>query len=222
MKALVLLVIGQFLLLLPTNSYAVTRSEIEYLKQNPYILNREMVNKAPWPRVTIILSLEASAQEAMALFGDFERQKDYVPDILKSKVIAQPAPHEVHTAYELKMPWPLPNSHYTHGTLLAQGDDALKMSWFVIESDSTEKIEGGVTFQEIEGVTYMTYHSLIYPKSVFASLFANTMVDDTKKSVLAIKDFIEREVRGKSEAYERSISLLRDTLAGKSVFAKKK
>lgn len=219
MKALLCLLICPFLL--PT-SYAVTSSEIEYLKQNPYILNREMVTKAPWPRVTLILSLKASAEEAMALFSDFERQKDYVPGILKSEVIAQPTPLEVHTAYELKMPWPLPNSRYTHGTKLKQEDEALKMSWFVIESDSTEKIEGGVIFEEIEDVTYMTYHSLIYPKSVFASLFANTMVDDTKKSVLTIKEFIEREVREKSEAYEHSISLLRDTLSGKSVFVKKK
>ncbi len=168
------------------------------------------------------MKINATPEEAMALFSDFERQKTYVPNLLESEVTKQLSPTEVYTRYILKMPWPLADTNYVHGTKISKSKESYEISWYVVESDTTDKIDGSATFTEFEGKTLMTYKSLIYPKSFIAPLFANTMVDDTEASTMAIKKFIEAEVKEKSSKYEHSLALLRRSLAGEMVFDKKK
>lgn len=211
-----------FGLLYSTSLFALSQKQQEFLKRHDYLTEREMISKAPWPKVTIYMKINATPEEAMALFSDFERQKDYVPNLLKSKVARQVSPVEVHTEYKLKMPWPLSDSSYIHGTIISKKEKDYFIKWFVVESETTDKIDGSATFSHFEGKTLMTYKSLIYPKSFLAPLFAGTMVDDTEASALAIKKFIEAEVAQKGESYEHSLSLLRRSLAGEMVFVKKK
>lgn len=208
--------------LLSTSLLALSHKQREFLKTHDSFTEREMVNKAPWPRVTIYMKINATPEEAMALFSDFERQKDYVPNLTKSEVTKQVSPAEVHTEYELKMPWPVSDARYVHGTVISKNEKSYSIKWFVVESETTDKIDGMATFTHFEGKTLMIYQSLIYPKSFIAPLFAGTMVEDTEASTQAIKKFIEAEVAKKGESYEHSLALLRRSLAGELVFVKKK
>ena len=220
MKVIISLLL--FSLSSPLLAFGLTPKQLTYLENHDHLLEREMISNAPWPQITMYLKIKATPEEAMALYSDFEQQKNYVPNILESTVINQLSPKEVHTRYELKMPWPLSNSRYTHGTVINKINNNYSISWYVVESDSTEKIDGLATFENFGTQTLMTYRCLIYPKSIFASLFANTMVSDTQTTTLVIRDYIQEQVRLKSREYNHSLELLRKSLAGKMVFVKKK
>lgn len=217
-----------FGLLCSTSLLAMSEDQAKFLAQHQealalsgHVLNREMVSNAPWPKVTIYMKVAATPEEAIALFSDFERQKDYVPNLLESKVVKQLSPSEVHTKYELKMPWPLSNSHYIHGTIIDHHASTYSIRWYMVESDSIDKVEGKATFLSYKNQTLMIYESLIYPKSFLARLFAGSMVSDTEASTLAVKKFIEEESKQKKESYQHSLDQLRRSLAGELVFVKK-
>jgi hypothetical protein len=182
-----------------------------------FVIKKKNVNKSAWPELTFYFQVEATPLQAISVFAAFEHQINYVPGLLKSKVIKQESPILVHTEYEMDMPWPIPNSKYVHASILKQLDsDSYRMDWYMIKSNSAEIVKGFAEFYPREGKTIFKYQSFINPKSFLAGLFKKTMIKDVQASLEAIRSEIEKQ-KGTGKGNE-FVGLILKSLSGKFAY----
>lgn len=182
-----------------------------------------------WPEVKAQVLIKASALESVAIFAAYDYQQEYVPDLIDSEVISEEitaTTNDTHVRYTLKMPWPLGNSKYVHAHELSQPEkDTYKVKWSMIKSDSAEKVEGDAVFKphpENANYTLMTYTSLVSPKSFFAGIFRDLMVEDVTKSLKAIRSTTEALVQKNPGLVKTYTDKIGDVLSGKKAYLKTK
>jgi hypothetical protein len=216
----------KFLSLLLTLPFLVCATERDFspeelalLAQGDLVVRELREPNEPWPIVTVFKVLKSSPEHAMALFAAYDDQKNYVPNVVESKPIAQTSPSEVRVAYRLKMGWPVGEVRYTHDHRLKalKQPAGYRLDWNMIESTSTEFVEGYVEFiQHSDQQTLMVYSNKVRPKSIFASMVRGIMVRDLKKSLTVITEEIERRfLDPKNEQTQQYLMILRESLEDK-------
>ncbi|MCR9205428.1 MAG: hypothetical protein NXH75_12670, partial [Halobacteriovoraceae bacterium] len=130
--------------------------------------------------------------------------------------------NKTNVQYALDMPWPLSDSHYTHGHELTKlKDNSFKVRWYVVKSDSAEMVKGHAIFRPhptLKGQTQMSYVSLVRPKSFLAGIFKKIMVGDVIKSLTAIKTTTENLTKTDKELVKKYQDKIRQVLAGKRAY----
>lgn len=173
-----------------------------------------------WPEVQMRRIVRADPLTSVAIFLALDHQKEYVPNLLKSEPIRHVTPTEVHTAYELKLPWPLANSVYTHGSKLSKRGECYWVEWYLVESNSADNVEGFASFCPHAKGTYMEYQNFVEPKSVFAGLFEGNMIEDSSQSIEAILKYVEKCDKSKKWLVEKYSQIIIDSLNGKNPYQK--
>lgn len=178
--------------LLAFNSYAqdltkLSRGERERLYKGEFVMLTHEVDNAPWPRLEIFKIVESDPQSIAAFFADFEAQPEYVPNLLKAKIVKEDNPLDVHVDYEMHLPWPLSNAKYIHGHHLSgNSNDRFKVAWYLVSSSVTEELRGHAEFIGYgSNKTLWHYEAFVRPKSALAGLFEGTMKSDTIKTLEA-------------------------------------
>jgi len=196
--------------------------EVASLSKDHLILKTQKVKDAVWPKIIIYQKLNPSPLQSVALFLDLDNQNTYVPNVIVSKPIKHVSAVEVHTKYEMKMPWPIPNSHYVHGSILLKScETCYSATWYKVISDSADNVEGRADFIPFHGGTLMRYESHIVPKSVLAGLIKGTMIKDVKKSLVAIKKHINTvSANQESPVLLKYQSYILRSLKGEKVYEK--
>lgn len=186
------------------------------LNNGEFIVKKRGVNKSAWPELTIYTKINASPKESMAIFSAFDHQKNYIPKILKSYVVKLVSPTELHTAYEMDMPWPLSNGRYVHGTIIRPvKEGSYSIDWYLVKSTAADRTKGGAIFVPYQkDSTIWVYKSFIDPKNFLAGLFKNSMIEDVQSSLTATKNEIYRAKKSDTKLLEKYIKILEDTLKG--------
>ncbi|MFT6070919.1 MAG: hypothetical protein ACJAT2_001844 [Bacteriovoracaceae bacterium] len=194
-----------------------SKKDHKTLRERGFVIKKKNVNKSAWPELTFYFETDASPLEAISVFAAFEHQVNYVPGIIKSKVIKQESPILVHTEYEMDMPWPIPNSKYVHASTLKQIDaETYRMEWYMVKSNSADIVKGFAEFYPRDGKTIFKYRSFINPKSFLAGLFKKTMIKDVQTSLEAIRLEIEK-LKGTQKGRE-FVGLITTALSGKFAY----
>lgn len=192
--------------------------EIKYLNQNKMQTITEVVDGKVWPKVTIKALIETTPIKAAAIFSAFDYQKNYIPDMMVSKVLSQPKPSEVHVYYELDMPWPINKGIYTNGhKISAPNEGQYQISWYSIKSDIAEDLKGSALFVPYENKTLLIYQTQVDPKSFFAGIFKKLMVKDVEKSLIKIVETIEKK-QNESDFMEKYTKKFQNALSGISSY----
>lgn len=201
-----------------------TPSEKEELLAGKQLVKQIENKEGAWPIIRLYQVIEATALESVAIFYALDYQKEYVPNLIQSNISKVVSPTEVWVQYELKMPWPLSNSHYLHSHLLKKiSDDRYRVTWKMEESDATEKVEGLAEFYPFsEGKTLMVYENAVIPKSIFASFVKNTMISDVQKTLSAIREEILLCKKSKKDILKLYIQKIKLALDGKNPYELKK
>ncbi|OUR96956.1 hypothetical protein A9Q84_11510 [Halobacteriovorax marinus] len=190
------------------------------LEKGETILQKEKVETSAWPKIHIYQIVDASPLESLAIFLALDHQKNYLPAVIVSRPIKHISATEVLTEYELELPWPLTNTTYTHGSnFKKENDKHYQANWYMVESESTEKVEGYAIFKEYKGKTLMEYHNAVKPKSIFAGIVRDMMIKDTKASLLAIKIEIERAKKKDPTLLKKYIGFIEKSLLGEKVYS---
>lgn len=222
MKYLLVLLAATQLSFADSLPFNLSKTEIETLNKDSFIIKTKKVKNLPWPEVQFYQKINTTSLEAAAVFSAFEHQKNYIPNLIKSHVVSQKSPVETHVEYEMEMPWPLSNSKYLHGHLLTYSEkEGYKVKWWMEKSNSTEKVEGSAVFHNYNGTTLMKYSSLVIPKSFIAPLIKSLMLKDLQKSMLITKKEIERVKRENKDLLRKYVSFINDALSGKFTYKKK-
>ena len=176
---------------------SLSRSEFKILEENGLVLKTKEIKDAPWPEVhvaTIIKNI--TALEAIAVFSTYEHQIRYIPDLKTAKIVKIVSPTDIHVAFTMNPPWPVPDSAYTTGNVLKKYEDedqtVYEVSWYLVKSDSIIGSRGYARFRNFGKGTLFEYKTLVRPKSIFASLASGIMLDSVKITVIAIKNYLEK------------------------------
>lgn len=196
----------------------LTPTDLARLLAHEFIVKTRDVQNSPWPEITYYALIEASPLEAAGLFAAYDIQKDYVPNIIKSNPIKHISSTEVHTEYELYIPFPLSNAHYTHGAKIFKHGEDYETTWYMVTSTSAEEVRGSAYFQNMNGKTLFRYRSYVLPKSIFGALVKKTMLKDVEKSIIAIRNFIEKSKRDNPELLIKYSEFITRALRGEFVY----
>jgi hypothetical protein len=217
-KTLLLILLG-----LPLISGALeldfTPEESALLEKGELVVREQREPKEAWPVVTVYKTLASSPEHSMAIFAAYDDQKNYVPNVVESTPIAQPSPRQTTVAYRLEMPWPVGEVRYTHEHRLSslKEQKGYRLDWNMIESTSTDLVEGYVVFlPHGENKSLMAYSNRVRPKSIFGGMVRGIMVRDLKRSLSAITEEIEkRYLQPDDEKTQQYLVILRDSLNDK-------
>lgn len=156
--------------------------ELTLLKQGKQIKRSVMLDGIIWPKVTIISLIPFTPKENMKVFSKFESHKDFIPNLIKSKVLKKNG-NETDVAFEMKMPMPVSNSIFKTKYISEQRGEDYKVTWSLIEANQMKTSDGSVLFEAYEGKTLFTYINHINPDSRFAGLFTQRVKSDVEKTV---------------------------------------
>jgi hypothetical protein len=198
--------------------------EVTQIEKGELILKTKDVEGSAWPEITLYSFIpNVSALESMGIFSALDYQKDYVPNVIKSKPIKHVSAVEVLTDYEMHVPFPLSNAHYVHGSVVHQySDDEYELTWYKVTSTSTEEVKGSAYFSNIKlkenSGSLFRYRSYIKPKSVLGSLVKKIMLRDVKNSILSIRSHIEKLKKENSTLISKYSGFITRSLKGEFVY----
>lgn len=170
--------------------------ELEKLKAGKLIKKVEDLKGEIWPRVTIQVVIPHTPKQNMEVFDDFERQKDFIPDMVSAKVLRKLENNAYDVAFEMEMPWPISNTKYVTRNTIKQNGNDYRIDWHLIKSNQMKATTGSVIFEALDtDKTLFTYVSHITPDSEFASMFKSRVPEDVEKTVKIIVKHLEKNVR---------------------------
>lgn len=196
----------------------LTPDTYKTLEKGELIILKKKIEGKAWPELSVYTLINATPLESVAIFAAYDYQKDYVPNLIKS-IPKTKSPMNVEVDYEMDLPWPLGTSKYIHGHFLEKPDKhTYKVRWYMIKSDSAEKVRGFATFHPYGNKTLMEYVSFVDPKSILAGVFKKLMVSDVKKTIHAIIDTIADLKKKNPAIISKYSKKINGALAGKVVY----
>jgi hypothetical protein len=196
----------------------LSADELRRVNARESVIKTKDVKGSPWPEITNYVIIEAGPLESIALFSAYDIQKDYIPNLLVSSPVRHVTSTDVQTRYELHMPFPLPNAHYVHGARIYHHGTDYEATWYMVESTSTEDVQGSAYFRDYNGKTLFKYRSFVKPKSLLGSLVKNRMIKDVGITIKAITDFIEKNKREHSPLLVKYSEFITRALNGEFVY----
>jgi len=186
-----------------------SQAELAKLANKEFVIHSKDIPGCPWPEITIFGIIDAAPVEAAALFSNYQEQKNYIPDLIKSHPVKKISENETIVDFEMRTPWPLANSKYSTGNVFSKSDkNEYEIRWYLVESDSLIDSKGTVQFTPYGKKTLLRYRSFIYPDSKLASIFSSKAKSGIAKTVQAIVAYIEETKRQCPEKIQGLINSL--------------
>lgn len=173
----------------------ISASDLDRLRSGEIIREVEELKGEIWPKVTIKALIPNSPKENMDVFDNFETQKDYIPDMIKSEIVEKISDNKYAVAFEMKMPWPISNTEYVSENTIKQDGNDYRVDWKLIKSNQMKDTKGSVVFEAFEDKTLFTYVNHITPDSKFASMFKGRVPDDVEKTVKVIIKHLDKNIK---------------------------
>ena len=162
------------------------------------VVREENIKNSAWPRVSIQQFVEATPEEAAAVFTDYERQSTYIPGVKKSVISRRVAPAVTEVDYILSVPL-FPDEDYTVRDSVStyNGGASYRVDWTKVRARSTKDIVGSARFDPYRNLrtekdgTLITYVNFVAPGQFLAGPLKGRAVKQVKKTVIAVVKQIE-------------------------------
>jgi hypothetical protein len=156
----------------------------------------EKVEGSKWPRVTVRQYIDASPEEAAAVFADFERHVRFLPNVRRSTISRVLDSATVEVDYVLDVPLVSDESYTVRDRLTSEVLDgpapvrSYQVAWSLVRASSTKAADGAALFTPYRNGTLMTYRNLVVPGSRLAGLpfvrgRAQREVEATVRAIIA-------------------------------------
>lgn len=222
-----------FFLLMTIKTMKITSAEVKKWSLNPS--EQERVEKGElvlqtsdsphfvWPVVEVFgLIQNVRPIESLAIYADYLNQKNYVPQMIKSQVEEELSPLSILVSYSMKMPWPVPNTHYkTINTMtFDRQHKAYQLEWKQTESNQTKSSDGFIIFypHPNQRDTLFLYQNFIVPDSALAKWFKEKFLSDTLQTLKVILDHIKETKKSSPQEMQDKVKMVQQMFDGKSVY----
>src|SRR5690349_8597438 len=136
---------------------------------------REQRPTSPWPAVTIVTYVDATPEEAAAIFVDYARHVDFLPSTKLSRVSKVRAPNDVEVDYIVAVPV-VSDEEYTVRDRLSRDSAGYRVDWTLVRASSTKATVGHARFTPAinpktgKPGTRFEYHNFVTPGSRIAGI----------------------------------------------------
>lgn len=146
----------------------------------------------PWPQVTIYQVVNATPEEVAAVFFDYEDNKNFVPNLLKSDISKKITSCTMEIDYGVDVPI-LPDEFYTvRNTIKLTSPEHYRVDWKLIRAVQTKDSVGCFRVEPYNGKTLICYQNLVTPGSSMAGLLRKTALSQMKDAASAIVSRAEK------------------------------
>jgi hypothetical protein len=177
----------------------------------------EKMSGLSWPRVTVYLFIPGSAEEAAAVFADFERHAAFLPNVKRSHVSRVVDSATVEVDYTLRVPIVKDESYTVRDHLTSVLSDSVtgvrsyRVEWTLVRASSTKAADGEAVFAAYRDGTLLTYRNLVVPGSRMAGLgfIRGRAQREVEATVRAIVEQVLKERASDRALLDRQLSALR-------------
>ena len=180
---------------------------------------REQRPGSPWPAVTIVTYVDATPEEAAAIFIDYARHTEFIPSTKVSRVSKVHSPADVEVDYVVALPI-VSDEEYTVRDRLSRDSSGYRVDWTLVRASSTKATVGHARFMPAvhpktgKTVTRFEYHNFVTPGSRIAGMgfIRNRALKEMEQTAAAFSKRFESEKQN-SAAMQSRIATLRAALA---------
>ena len=160
------------------------------------------------PKFYLYQLIDATPEECLAVYTDFELQKSYVPDMMMSEVESRPTANSAVVNFELHTPFPIPNEHYTALVTSSQydGGASYRADWKLLHADTTKDTVGIAQFEQHGSKTFIAYYNFVTPGSSIAALIKNRAALQVKNTVAAYVAQVLNEKANNPDLLQQQVS----------------
>lgn len=194
----------------------LTDAQKDKIQKGEQVFFTENVAGSEWPRAYVYQRIEATPEESAAVFFDFERHKNFIPNLKKSKISKVIDPRTFEVDYTLKVPtFFLPDEDYTVRNQLSSYDDgaSYQIAWKLVRADTTKDSVGNVRFEALGTGTIMGYINFVKPGSSLADMVKGKAMKQVQDTAKAMRRQIETERTKERELLEEQLKALRSALS---------
>ena len=204
-------------------SETLTSAEWTAVAQGDVVLHRWPVANGPWPHLRLYRFIDASPEQSVAMFADYEHQTAYNADLKQATAGRRldSARTEVFYRYASNVPMVSDVTYTVLDQIHREANDTYVITWHLISGSKVRSTDGSARFvpwrnpaTAREG-TLLTYDNLVVPDFVGASF---GFVRD--KAVAAMRDAVDaiavetvRERTSDRPLLDRQVTALRAALA---------
>ncbi|MGQ0429522.1 MAG: hypothetical protein ACT4UQ_06295 [Gammaproteobacteria bacterium] len=176
---------------------------------------REQRAGSPWPAVTIVTFVEATPEEAAAVFTDYARHVEFIPSTKLSRISKVHTPSDVEVDYIVALPI-VSDERYTVRDRLSRDGSGYRVDWTLVRASSTKGTVGHARFTStthpVTGKpgTRFEYHNFVTPGSRIAGMgfIRNRALKEMEQTAAAFAARFESE-RSNTAAMQARIASLR-------------
>lgn len=169
---------------------------------------------SPWPAVTVYVFVDATPEEATALFIDYNAHQSYIPTVRRSRISRVIDRSTVEVDYAIDLPVVSDVEYTVRNHLVAEGPGAYRVDWTLIKATSVRAILGHARFTPFtndrtgRAGTLMEYYDFVTPGSRLAKIgfIRNRAIRQVEGTARAIARKVESE-RKNGELKDRIAAL---------------
>src|SRR5919201_317961 len=112
------------------------------------VFSTKKLEGSPWPAAFVYQYIDATPEEAAAVFTDYERHATFAPKLKRSKISRVIDPRTVEVDFELNVPL-VKDERYTTRHVLStyDGGASYRVDWTLVRASSTKANVGHVRFE---------------------------------------------------------------------------
>lgn len=181
------------------------------------VLLQEEVAGKPWPLVRVYQLVQATPEEVAAVFFDYNNSKNYVPDLLRSKISKKISPCVLEVDYEVDVPILADESYTARNELKTVEGGGFRVTWDLVRALQTKDATGHLRIEPRgEGESLICYTNLVTPSSSMAGLLKKLAIARMEKTVEAMARQVQNQKKNHPKDLARQVEALREALASES------
>lgn len=177
------------------------------------------VANSPWPECKIYQMIKATPEEAAAVFHDYEKHKEYFPNLKVSTIAKKIDRATVQVNYKLEIPlvWPLSpmEENYTvqDHVQAIPSEGSYQVSWTLVRADNATRSEGETYYEPVGSNTLMTYRTIVVTTRTGASWVVESVKQTARDAASAIVKRIQGMHDSQGALLQDEISALRQAVS---------
>ena len=168
---------------------------------------------APWPKAWVYQHVESAAEEAAAVFADYEAATSFAPDLKTAKISARVDPRTTEVTCTIGVPI-MGDVHYTVRNTVSKyaRGAAYRVEWTLVRSSTMKSSDGNIRFEPQGTGALVAYYSWVVPNSVFARAVRKHALAGLRDNVAALVKRIETERNQEQPLLQKQLEALRAAL----------
>jgi hypothetical protein len=194
---------------------ALTEAERGAIDGGRQVVREQNVRSSAWPRVTVYRFIDASPEEAAAVFVDYAAHASYFPGISKSVISRRVSPRVTEVDYVLEVPVFADEDYTVRDSVSTyDGGASYRVDWVKVRARSTKEIVGSARFEPYRNThtnasgTLVTYDNLVAPGQMLAGPYKGRALKQVRETVTALGRRVEAQRRDAPGALSAQVEAL--------------